>query len=310
MILPSLLEYSNTSLEQKLLSVLDNLPKFQNLTSQKIAPFQTQDNQKMLHFHLDFVLEQFAKDRSVMKSLDLETVFAILKQKMSGQNLALTVHLMGESEDWPTAFQFWQQLIVPNKWQVDLFVPAKLTKLFTFAKMSCRTWTWFDLNQWENLGDNFEKSVADIKIELENDIQNLDLNQDLTKSSLNNDLETSLENQSQVNKPFKNEEIKVGKKTDLLDNLKSPEQSILSKSNVNLGTQKNKVLLMTVKAGLSGQKMTPETKQKALQTIKNNPSFNFIVDGGWQIEDLAILANLHLSNVDLVSYSSFWQNLN
>ena len=71
-----------------------------------------------------------------------------------------------------------------------------------------------------------------------------------------------------------------------------------------------KVLLMTVKAGLSGQIMTPETKQKAIQIVQKNPEINFILDGGWQLSDLTNLENsgIKLFNVDLVSYSSFWQN--
>jgi hypothetical protein len=60
-------------------------------------------------------------------------------------------------------------------------------------------------------------------------------------------------------------------------------------------------LLMTVKAGKSGQKLTEEGIKNVYQISENNPKSNFVADGGWKIE--SELKN----NLDIVSYTSFWQ---
>jgi hypothetical protein len=61
-------------------------------------------------------------------------------------------------------------------------------------------------------------------------------------------------------------------------------------------------LLMTVKAGLSGQLLLPETKQDAFELAVKNPQINFIFDGGW-----SCLFDTDVDNVDLVSYTSYWR---
>ncbi len=61
-------------------------------------------------------------------------------------------------------------------------------------------------------------------------------------------------------------------------------------------------LLMTVQAGKSGQLLTEEVKQKALEMVQNCPEAEFIVDGGWPVE---IESSLH--NLSVVSFSSFWK---
>jgi pentose-5-phosphate-3-epimerase len=65
-------------------------------------------------------------------------------------------------------------------------------------------------------------------------------------------------------------------------------------------------LLMTVLAGKSGQKLELETKQKSLLLAKNNPNKNFILDGGWTMQDLESCKAI--KNLNLVSYSSFWNS--
>ncbi len=255
MILPSFLEYSAESLEQKIDKILVNYDKFQKIVNlekksqnveitEKIENLELAENsfeknsgeilgkddkkvKKTWSLHLDFVLEQFAKDRFVMKSLGLDLVFSIFEKKMRNQKLNLTVHLMGENEDWQDAFNFWQEFKIPQNWQIQLFVPFKMTKLFTFDKPNLTTFQWQDLGDWEN---------------------------------------------------------------------EKPEKLI-----------SRKILLMTVKAGLSGQIMTTETKNKTIQMVKNNPKVDFILDGGWRVQDQQIFDNF--GNVDLVSYSSFWKNI-
>jgi pentose-5-phosphate-3-epimerase len=60
-------------------------------------------------------------------------------------------------------------------------------------------------------------------------------------------------------------------------------------------------LLMTVLAGKSGQKLTPEIAQATLKITNENPKKEFILDGGWSIETTNCP-----SNVQIVSHASFW----
>jgi pentose-5-phosphate-3-epimerase len=62
-------------------------------------------------------------------------------------------------------------------------------------------------------------------------------------------------------------------------------------------------LLMTVLAGKSGQKLDEKTKNTVLEIAKANIDSHFTFDGGWNLD------NTLLSNLDIVSYSSFWQSL-
>jgi hypothetical protein len=66
---------------------------------------------------------------------------------------------------------------------------------------------------------------------------------------------------------------------------------------------KQNYLLMTVLAGKSGQKMTPQDKQFTLNLAKNNPNSHITLDGGWDLE------NELYDNLDIVSYSSFWKKV-
>ncbi len=61
----------------------------------------------------------------------------------------------------------------------------------------------------------------------------------------------------------------------------------------------NKLLQMTVKAGISGQKLLPATKLESLLLVKQKGIKNVIVDGGWTVEDCK-------EGIRMVSYSSFW----
>jgi hypothetical protein len=63
------------------------------------------------------------------------------------------------------------------------------------------------------------------------------------------------------------------------------------------------VLLMTVKAGLSGQSLTESIINLALTKVAQNPNTQFILDGGWKIE-----TNLtNYPNLCIASDTSFWK---
>jgi len=63
----------------------------------------------------------------------------------------------------------------------------------------------------------------------------------------------------------------------------------------------SRYLIMTVFAGRSGQKADDKDKNKILEIAKKHPEIDFIVDGGWKIEE-----DPTMENVRMVSYSSFW----
>jgi pentose-5-phosphate-3-epimerase len=72
--------------------------------------------------------------------------------------------------------------------------------------------------------------------------------------------------------------------------------------NVDFSTKQTN-LLMTVKAGKSGQKLTTEIQKKAILITKKYPQAHFILDGGWEWDFDS------QKNVDHVSYSSFWKSI-
>ena len=62
------------------------------------------------------------------------------------------------------------------------------------------------------------------------------------------------------------------------------------------------LLLMTVKAGLSGQKLTKPVEELAVEFTRHHENY-FVLDGGWSVEtDPERFGD----NVDIVSHSSFW----
>lgn len=272
MILPSFLEYSEFGLRTKLQKITANIDKFREITGQnkqktiletKIENKKNQatelstknsnlvqifdlKSEDILYFHLDFVFTEFAKDRKVMQSLGLRTVFNLFLEFFEDAKLQLSVHLMGEKLDWKLAFEFWQEFTVPQNWQIDLFVKPKMTNLFTFNKNNLQTFCWFDKDSWGEF---------------------------LETGSL----------QSQNLEKIEDVEIQITKET------------------------KNKILLMTVFAGISGQKLEKQIQKLALEIVSQSPQTDFILDGGWKIQDLETAKKLNLDSVDLVSYSDFWQ---
>lgn len=64
-------------------------------------------------------------------------------------------------------------------------------------------------------------------------------------------------------------------------------------------------LLMTVKAGSSGQKLSDSLFDKALKYAINYPETVFLLDGGWKVDN-----KIYPENVYIVSYTSFWKKIN
>jgi pentose-5-phosphate-3-epimerase len=219
-ILPSLLEYSYESLQAKLFLIKANLNKFYALTQQVTVP-------QLLHLHLDFVLPQFAQDRSLMTSLELSTVLEILSKNLASEKLSLTIHLMGSLTDLVYAYGFFQIYELCPHWRYQVFVESRfLSGWENLAKQKgFQLGSWYDLGDWS-------------KVE---------------KFATNN-------------------------------------------------------LLMTVKAGSSGQKPLAQDKILSLKKAQQHSTQQFIVDGGWTLEDLSSLKNSFgtLENTAMVSYTSFW----
>ena len=74
--------------------------------------------------------------------------------------------------------------------------------------------------------------------------------------------------------------------------------------------QGSEYLIMTVKAGLSGQSKIKSWNEKVIQLAKTNQTKNFLIDGGWQMDEIKTLIQEHKPiNLNFVSYSSFWKTL-
>lgn len=219
MFLPSLLEYSTDDFNSKLKWISGNPETFK-----KVAKA---DNDE-LHFHLDFVLEEFAAERGVETGLSLEQTFNNLERYFAQNKLVLSIHLMGSEGDLNKSFEYFKSQNYNQKWKYVIFVPESYynswTKLSSIISgvSNVQIGVWYDLGEWET--KNFE----------------------------------------------------------ITDNF----------------------LLMTVKAGKSGQKLTPENIVKSMEVVKNYPNKQFILDGGWSVD----YPNL-FQNCQIVSYSSFWKNL-
>jgi pentose-5-phosphate-3-epimerase len=141
MILPSLLEYSAESLQSR----LDLLKK----NSKTIYPLQKTHR---LSLHLDFVLPQFAKDRSVMTSLGLPAVFDALKSNFHDHKLELSIHLMGETEDLLEGYNFFQDYPYNPNWNYLILIPEKYLNIWQKSikngKKNVTIGCWYDLDEW------------------------------------------------------------------------------------------------------------------------------------------------------------------
>ena len=240
MLLPSLLEYSTHDLNQRLDQILELLVKNQYFDKVYI----THDiSENILSLHLDFVLSQFAKDRNpILASLSPNEVFNCLKLKFPKQKLDLTVHIMGELEDLPKAWQYFETLRKPKHWNMTLFLPYNQAVSWRRTFKKYKIGAWIDLRQWCDLDQSEKKSKAKLF-----DLKYID-----------------------------------------------------------------SVLVMSVVAGKSGQKLTLEVEANLDKLIRRNPQFTtFVIDGGWDQEKAEnfMRKNNPQSKVDFVSYSGFWAKL-
>lgn len=164
MFLPSILECSEQSVEQKLEKINSHQVEIYNLLGVR--------KDEALPLHLDFVLSQFAKDRSVMKSLSPKTVFDILEKYFSSQRLSLTVHLMGATQDIFEVYNFFNNYTFNPNWKYLTFVDRDYFKPWvnsSFANLNLENLDlgiWYDQGEWENLEN------LDLPKELELDCEN------------------------------------------------------------------------------------------------------------------------------------------
>jgi pentose-5-phosphate-3-epimerase len=134
-ILPSLLEYSEAEI----------IKKIGLLASKSPAPYD---------LHLDFVFQEFARDRSVMASLTPKTVFTILEIYFAKKKCNLTIHLMGDLSDLEIAWKFFDKYQFNSKWDYLIFVPPNNTNLWSNLSSkhkNLKTGIWLDLDKWMNL---------------------------------------------------------------------------------------------------------------------------------------------------------------
>jgi len=149
MILPSLLEYSIYDMNKRIEQIFGLLQENKLESLIKTSNLDSFDN---LHLHLDFVLPQFAKDRSpILTSLSFETIFSCLKTKFRKNKLNLTVHLMGELEDISKAWNYFKTFRKPKNWVITLFVPLNHCQAWKKEFQKYTIGAWIDLNQWLDL---------------------------------------------------------------------------------------------------------------------------------------------------------------
>lgn len=260
MILPSLLEYSASDLNKRLdqINKLVNEGQFFEQVyliddiNEKILPKDPAENMPLC-LHLDFVLSQFAKDRSpILSSLGPNEIMNCLKLKFPKTALDLSIHLMGELEDLPAAWQYFDSLRKPKNWKMTLYLPYNQASGWRRSFKKYKIGAWLDLTQW------YQQEAHDSK----------------TDSNLGNS---------------KNSTTKIFD----LKYIKS-------------------LLVMTVVAGKSGQKLSPEIETALGKILVQNPQIeHFIVDGGWDKSKATnfMTKNKPSAKVDFVAYSGFWRNI-
>ena len=146
MILPSLLEYSQNDLQKRIdtIKILQN-----NNTLFGLIKVKEHSNPKTLNLHLDFVLEQFAKDRApILSSTGLPTVFDLLDKEFGQYKLNLSVHLMGAIEDLTPAWEFFKKYKKPKNWKITLFLPLNHALRWKAEFKQYKIGMWLDLYDW------------------------------------------------------------------------------------------------------------------------------------------------------------------
>jgi pentose-5-phosphate-3-epimerase len=154
-ILPSTLEYSRESLEQKLRLVSQNLDNFHRL----------QGTSDVIKLHIDVVMRQFAQDRSVMASVDLVTNLELIEQYFADTTVELTIHLMGTAEDLKEAHEFLQKYTFNLNWTYIIFIPEAFVPTFEVHSLlfdHVRVGIWYDKGEWsENKCNSWKSRIND-----------------------------------------------------------------------------------------------------------------------------------------------------
>jgi hypothetical protein len=102
----------------------------------------------------------------------------------------------------------------------------------------------------------------------------------------------------------------VGENTPNKTRLKIGAWLDLDQYNTETSFELKDYLLMTVFAGKSGQKLTPEVRSNCLKVVEDNPYIKFTIDGGWAVlDELSELNTDQKNKLNVVSYSSFWKEL-
>jgi len=134
---PSLLEYSLESLNKKI-NIIKTNPEFLRLSRQSI-----------IHLHLDLVMKYFARERSVLASLNLESLIHILLTNFKDDVLVLSVHCMGLADDLLEFYKYLLQLGLPKNWSMVVYLPKKYATSWNeqFSKSQIKIGSWLDVNE-------------------------------------------------------------------------------------------------------------------------------------------------------------------
>jgi hypothetical protein len=146
---PSLLEYSTESLNKKINIIINN-PEFLKLSRQSI-----------IHLHLDLVMKYFARERSVLASLSLESLVAALLANFPDDKLSLSVHCMGLSDDLQEFYKYLATLKLPDNWSILVYLPVNYATSWQdlFSKSKIKIGAWLDVDELVNF--QIQKNIND-----------------------------------------------------------------------------------------------------------------------------------------------------
>lgn len=144
---PSLLEYSLESLNKKI-NIIKNNPEFLKLSGQP-----------NIHLHLDLVMKYFARERSVLASLSLESLISTLFTNFADDKLSLSVHCMGLSDDLQEFYKYLFQLSLPKNWIMVVYLPTNYATSWKeqFSKSQIEIGAWLDVD--ELAGFQIQKNI-------------------------------------------------------------------------------------------------------------------------------------------------------
>jgi hypothetical protein len=231
-----------------------------------------------IHLHLDFVLPEFAAERDVQPGNSPAIVFGLIHQYFHDQKVVCNSHFMGSSKDTQEVLEFFQAYQWNPNWEYILYVGKEFVSDF-FEKLSPLTSS--------RSGEVYEpKSTPSPAVPPLRTMRRMET---LLCQSF----------KSGINQSKFQSSIKIGTWLDLDQYSKETKFEYVDN------------LLMTVLAGKSGQKLTSEVRANCLKIVESNPKVSFTIDGGWTVLDELSELNIKQKNkLNVVSYSSFWKELN